>query len=33
MLPDEIKVLFNNQLDHTRVTQLRRQFLAAGLPM
>jgi hypothetical protein len=30
--PAEIKALFNNQLDPTRVTELRRQFLAAGLP-
>ena len=31
--PAEIKALFNNQLDPTRVTELRRQFLAAGLPI
>ena len=28
--PAEIKALFNHQLDTTRVTELRRQFLAAG---
>ena len=31
--PAEIKALFNHQLDPTRVTELRRQFLAAGLPI
>lgn len=31
--PAEIKALFSNQLDPTRVTELRRQFLAAGLPI
>ncbi len=31
--PAEIKALFNHQLDTTRVTELRRQFLAAGLPI
>jgi hypothetical protein len=31
--PAEIKALFNNSLDATRMTELRIQFLAAGLPI
>lgn len=31
--PAEIKALFNNNLDVTRVAELRGQFLAAGLPI
>ena len=31
--PAEIKALFNNTLDATRVAELRGQFQAAGLPI
>ena len=31
--PSEIKAFFNNQLDPTRVTELRDRMLAAGLPI
>jgi len=31
--PAEIKALFSNNLDATRVAELRGQFLAAGLPI